>query len=116
MLRQQLLQQQAQDAAPSVTVIGPVQNSTVPWVAGLTPSRAPSLLPPIISDANPPEKIILTRQGDSATLDAHVLLNGPDVPLENRRRHRTPPMKWIKILSNLTAGRFCHTSRRRNGN
>jgi hypothetical protein len=80
-LRQQLAQQQAQDAAPSVTVIGPVQNGTVPWVAGLTLAQAVATANYL--DANPPQKIILTRQGDSATLDAHVLLNGPDVPLEN---------------------------------
>jgi len=80
-LRQQLQQQQAQAALPSVTVIGPVQNGTVPWVAGLTLAQAVATANYL--DANPPQKIILTRQGDSATLDAHILINGPDVPLEN---------------------------------
>jgi hypothetical protein len=80
-LRQQLQQQQAQDAAPSVTVIGPVQNSTVPWVAGLTLAQAVATANYL--DANEPQKIILTRQGESATLAAHVLINGPDVPLES---------------------------------
>ncbi len=80
-LRQQLQQQQAQDAAPNVTVIGPVQNSTVPWVTGLTLAQAVATANYL--DAKEPQKIILTRQGESATLDAHVLINGPDVPLES---------------------------------
>ena len=76
---QELLQEQSEQF-PTVTVLGPVQNSKVPWVVGLTLSQA-------IATANylaprAPGKIILTRQGESAELDPNDLLNGAQVPLE----------------------------------
>ena len=82
-LREQSAQQAAQQAAmtPSVTILGAVQNSTVPWVAGLTLAQAVATANYL--DSKEPKQIIITRQGDSATLDAKVLLEGPDVPLEN---------------------------------
>ena len=63
-----------------VTVIGAVQRSQVPWVAGLTLAQA-------VATANyrgevAPKHIIITRQGESAALDAKVLLSGTDIPLE----------------------------------
>jgi hypothetical protein len=72
-----------QSAAPNfngVTVMGAVQNQQVPWVAGLTLAQA-------VATANyigqvEPKKIIITRAGESATLEAKVLLGGPDIPLE----------------------------------
>lgn len=81
-----LMQQQAQTAAqnaaqsPGVTIVGPVQHPQVPWVTGLTLAQA-------ISTANyvgqtEPTKITITRNGESATMDASVLLNGTDIPLE----------------------------------
>jgi hypothetical protein len=75
-----VLQQQAQSAFPKVSVIGPVENSLVPWVAGLTLAQA-------IATANylgtsEPKEIILTRQGESAKLSPQILLNGAVVPLE----------------------------------
>jgi hypothetical protein len=63
-----------------VTVIGPVQNFQVPWVAGLTLAQA--IATANYLDANAPHKIIITRQGESAQLDPKVLLRGHDVPLE----------------------------------
>ena len=84
-LRQQLAQQQqqTQDAAalPSVTVMGPVQNTHVPWVAGLTLVQAIATANYI--GANQPTQIVITRNGESATVSPSVLYNGPDVPLEN---------------------------------
>jgi len=84
-LRQQLAQQQqqAQDAAalPSVTIMGPVQNTHVPWVAGLTLAQA--IATANYLDANPPTQIVITRNGESATVSPSVLYNGPDVPLES---------------------------------
>jgi len=73
-----LRQQQAQTAG--VTVLGAVQNSAVPWVAGLTLAQA-------VATANyiglhEPRQIILTRQGESASLEPKVLLGGAVVPLE----------------------------------
>jgi len=77
-----VLQQQAQAAAQAhgVTIIGPVQNPNVPWVAGLTLAQAVATANYI--GAEEPQQIVLTRQGESATLEANVLLNGPDIPLE----------------------------------
>ena len=73
-----VLRQQAQ--AGGVIVKGAVQNHNVPWVAGLT-------LTQVIATANylapePPQTIILTREGESAELDPKVLLDGTAVPLE----------------------------------
>lgn len=74
-LRQQLAAQ-----AAGVTLVGPVQNPVVSWVVGLTLAQA-------VATANylgphAPKEIIITRQGESARLDANVLLNGTEVPLE----------------------------------
>ncbi|MEI9863179.1 MAG: hypothetical protein WDN00_01190 [Limisphaerales bacterium] len=68
----------AQDT--NIKVNGPVQNSNVPWVEGMTLAQA-------IATANytgrgRPEEIILLRRGESATIDPRDLLNGHDVPLE----------------------------------
>jgi protein involved in polysaccharide export with SLBB domain len=73
-----LRQQQA--ASPGVTIVGAVQNPTVPWVAGLTLTQA-------VATANyiglhEPKQIILTRAGESAALEPKVLLNGVAIPLE----------------------------------
>jgi hypothetical protein len=81
-----LQQEQAQAAAksaaesPGVTIVGSVQHPQVPWVTGLTLAQA-------ITTANyvgpeEPKQIIITRNGESATMDASVLLNGKDIPLE----------------------------------
>lgn len=74
-----LRQQQAQQF-PTVTVVGPVQNSTVPWVAGLTLAQAVATANYL--DSHEPKTVIITRQGESATLNGDVLLNGAVVPLE----------------------------------
>ena len=73
-----LQQQEAQ--FPSVTIVGPVQNQKVPWVAGLTLAQA--IATANYLDSHEPKQIIITRQGENATLDAKVLLNGVAVPLE----------------------------------
>jgi hypothetical protein len=74
------LRQQMQAQTPGVTIVGPVQNPQVPWVAGLTLAQAVATANYI--GAQEPKRIILTRQGESAALDAKVLLQGPDIPLE----------------------------------
>jgi protein involved in polysaccharide export with SLBB domain len=75
-------QQTAQLAAqfPVVTIIGAVQNSSVPWVSGLTLAQA--IATANYLDSKEPEEIILTRQGESATLPPKVLLDGTSIPLE----------------------------------
>ena len=75
-----LLRQQQQSQIPSVTIVGPVQNSQVPWVAGLTLAQA--IATANYLDSRAPKQIIITRSGENATLDAKVLLNGAVVPLE----------------------------------
>ena len=80
---QELRQQAAQQAAqtPGVTIIGPVQNSQVPWVEGLTLAQAVATANYLNSQE--PKQIIITRQGESATLNPDVLLNGTVIPLES---------------------------------
>ena len=63
-----------------VTIVGPVQNPQVPWVAGLTLAQA--IATANYLDSREPGQIIITRQGESAKLDPNVLLNGVAVPLE----------------------------------
>ena len=77
-----LQQQQAQTAAQvsGVRIVGAVQNPNVPWVAGLTLAQAVATANYVGADA--PTQIIITRQGESATLDAKVLLDGANIPLE----------------------------------
>ena len=75
-----LRQQQAAQFS-GVTVVGPVQNPQVPWVAGLTLAQAVATANYL--DSHEPKTIIITRQGESAQLDAKVLLNGVAVPLES---------------------------------
>lgn len=76
----QVLQQAMEMQYAGVTILGPVQTSQVPWVEGLTLAQA--IATANYLDPNPPKEIILNRQGDSAKLDANVLLNGTVVPLE----------------------------------
>ena len=77
-----LLQQQAQTAAeaPGVAIVGAVQHPQVPWVTGLTLAQAIATANYVGQDE--PKQIILTRHGESAAMDANVLLNGTDIPLE----------------------------------
>ncbi|HEV2693833.1 MAG TPA: hypothetical protein VG347_13150 [Verrucomicrobiae bacterium] len=75
-----VLQQQLAAQFHGVTVIGAVQNPQVPWVAGLTLAQA-------VATANytgrdEPKQIIITHQGESATLEAKVLFSGVDIPVE----------------------------------
>src|ERR1022692_4296407 len=65
-----LRQQQMQGG----TIVGPVQNPQVPWVAGLTLAQAVATAN--FLGAQEPKQIIITRQGESAALDAKVLFNG----------------------------------------
>jgi len=69
-----------QQQAAGVTVVGAVQNPEVPWVTGLTLAQAVATANYVGADE--PTQIIITRQGESATLDAQVLFNGAVVPLE----------------------------------
>jgi len=72
------LRQQA--ARNGVTITGAVQNSQVPWVVGLTLAQAVATANYV--GAEPPKAIAITRQGETAVLEAKVLLDGTDIPLE----------------------------------
>ena len=74
------LQKQLAASLKGVTIIGPVENSFVPWVAGLTLAQA--LATANYLDPDEPKEIIITRQGETASLDAQALLSGATVPLE----------------------------------
>jgi hypothetical protein len=74
------LRQQSASQPPGVTIIGPVQNPQVAWVAGLTLAQAIATANYV--GAEEPKQIIITRNGESAALDAQVLLNGTVIPLE----------------------------------
>jgi len=77
-----LRRQQAQAAArfDGVTVVGSVLHSQVPWVVGLTLTQAIATANYVGPDA--PKQIIIIRHGESATMDADVLVGGAEVPLE----------------------------------
>jgi hypothetical protein len=74
------LQKQLAASLKGVTVIGPVENPFVPWVAGLTLAQA--LATANYLDADEPKEILITRQGETASLDTQALLSGAAVPLE----------------------------------
>src|SRR5271154_1982649 len=74
------LRQQASAQFPGVTIVGQVQNSQVPCVVGLTLAQAAATAHYL--GVEPPKEIVITRQGESASVDPNVLLNGTDVPLE----------------------------------
>jgi type II secretory pathway pseudopilin PulG len=77
-----LQQQQAlgQAQTPGVTIVGQVQHPYVPWVSGLTLAQAIATANYIGSDQ--PAQIIITRNGESAVMDANVLINGTNIALE----------------------------------
>ena len=67
-------------AGQAIVINGPVEHPNVPWIEGLTLSQA-------IATANytgrhNPKTITITRQGEQATVNPKVLLNGQVVPLE----------------------------------
>ena len=75
-----LRQAQSGSEMPAVSIIGPVQYPKVPWIAGMTLVQA--LATANYLAAREPRQIIITRNGESATLDPRVLFNGTVVPLE----------------------------------
>jgi hypothetical protein len=75
-----IMQRQLAAQFNGVTVIGAVQNQQVPWVEGLTLAQAVATANYIGQDE--PKQIIITHQGESATLDANVLFGGTPIPVE----------------------------------
>ena len=73
------MQQQARN--PSVTLVGPVQNPSVPWSEGLTLSRA--IVTAVYSSQVDPTSIVIHRHGQELQFDPKRLLRGEDLPLES---------------------------------
>jgi protein involved in polysaccharide export with SLBB domain len=71
---------QMQASRPGVTVNGAVQHSFVPWVVGLTLAQAIATADYI--GPNAPKEIIITRNGERATVAAKTLLSGTEIPLQ----------------------------------
>ena len=74
------LAKMAADQRTSVYVVGPVEKSEVPWVEGLTLAQA--IATANYTSIHNPKTITITRQGEQATVNPKVLLNGQVVPLE----------------------------------
>jgi hypothetical protein len=76
----QILQQQIAAQSRSITMIGKVQYPQVAWVEGLTLVQAVATAKYV--GPTEPRQIIITHEGETATLDASVLFSGTDIPLE----------------------------------
>lgn len=80
LLRMQQNPQSARHAGPSLTLIGPVQNLTVPWRTGLTLAQA--IVSAQYTGANDPSAIVIHRDGQDLPFDPKGLLNGEDFVLQ----------------------------------
>jgi len=74
------MQRMQAQSVPGVTVVGPVQNSNVPWVAGLTLAQA-------LATANyvapgQPSQITLIRNGVSENIDPNNLDQAAQIILQ----------------------------------
>ena len=74
------LQRQLTQQAGAISVVGPVRNATVPWVAGMTLTQA--LVTANYLGGGESAQIILTRQGQDGVIDPKDLVNGVQIPLE----------------------------------
>jgi len=77
--QQAMMLRSAQPAGPSVTIVGPVKNPSIPWRPDLTLAKA-------IVDAGyagtvDPRQIMIVRNGQAVPVDPKTLLAGEDVPL-----------------------------------
>ena len=64
----------------AIVIVGPVEHPKVPWVEGMTLSQA--IATANYTSIHNPKAITITRQGEQATVNPKVLLNGQVVPLE----------------------------------
>jgi len=77
-MQQQLARQES--PFPTVSIIGHVQNTIVPYVVGLTLTQA--IATANYLDSQDPQQITITRQGSISTFDAQSVLSGPPVILQ----------------------------------
>jgi hypothetical protein len=64
---------------PSVTLVGPVQNPTVPWDAELTLAKA--IVAAGYVGRRDPRQIMIVRNGQAVPVEPKQLLKGEDIPL-----------------------------------
>lgn len=74
-----MMAQRSQIPGPTVTVLGPVQNSLIPWAMDLTLAKA--VLAANYYGKTDPSSILIQRDGQEIPCDPKTLLNGQDVPL-----------------------------------
>lgn len=65
---------------PTVTILGPVRNTLVPWTAELTLAKA--VLAADYYGKRDPSAILIQRGGKEFRYDPKTLLGGQDIPLE----------------------------------
>ena len=78
--QQQAMVRLQQTQVPSVKIVGPVANPSVPWTPGLTLVRA--LVAAEYQGATDPKEIIYIRNGLATRIQTQSLFNGHDVLLE----------------------------------
>jgi len=71
---------EAQLRGPSVTVVGEVMNSIIPWTEDLTLAKA--LVVANYKGATDPREILIERAGKATSYDPKKLLSGEDVVLQ----------------------------------
>lgn len=74
--------QQTQNRGPSVTFIGEVRNTLIPWTADLTLAKA--IVAAEYYGATDPKEIVVTRDGQEMGIDPKRLLSGGDILLQPR--------------------------------
>jgi hypothetical protein len=79
---QQRAMQQMQTQGPTVTFVGEVKQTLVPWTAGLT--LAQGLLAANYFGATDPRLIVIHRGPENIEVEPSRLLSGEDIPLEPR--------------------------------
>ncbi len=65
---------------PSVTMLGEVKNSLVPWTSDLSLGKA--ILAAEYQGEGEPSEVVITRNGDKIPVDTTQLLKGQDIQLE----------------------------------
>jgi hypothetical protein len=73
-------QQQSQFHGPTVTVLGEVRNSLIPWTLDLTLAKA--VIAAEYYGRTDPTAIVIQREGNEISYDSKTLLSGQDVALQ----------------------------------
>ncbi len=74
--------QQNQNRGPTVTFVGEVKNSLIPWTAELTLGKA--IVAADYFGSVDPKEIVVTRDGQEMRVDPKQLLSGHDILLQPR--------------------------------